>query len=43
MRDRRGNPNWAIRALALVVALLLAGPGIVLLLLRVVGTLFPAF
>jgi len=26
MRDRRGGPNWVIRALALVVALLLAGP-----------------
>ena len=26
MRDRRGGPNWVIRGLALVVALLLAGP-----------------
>jgi hypothetical protein len=43
MRDRRGNPNWGIRALALLVALLLAGPGIVLLLLRAVGALFPGF
>jgi len=26
MRDRRGGPNWVIRGLALLVALLLAGP-----------------
>ena len=25
MRDRQGRPNWVIRGLALVVALLLAG------------------
>jgi len=26
MRDRRGGPNWRMRVLALVLALLLAGP-----------------
>ena len=26
MRNRRGGPNWLIRGLALLVALLLAGP-----------------
>ncbi len=26
MRNSRGGPNWAIRVLALLVALLLAGP-----------------
>ena len=26
MRNRRGGPNWLIRSLALLVALLLAGP-----------------
>ena len=26
MRDRRGGPNWRMRLLALVLALLLAGP-----------------
>ena len=40
MRDRRGNPNWAIRALALVVALMLLGPGLVVLLLRAVDSFF---
>jgi hypothetical protein len=39
MRDRRGNPNWAIRILALVVALMLLGPGLVVLLLRAVNGL----
>lgn len=43
MRDRRGNPNWRVRALALLVALLLAGPTIVMLLLRAAGSLFPGF
>jgi hypothetical protein len=42
LRDRRGNPNWAVRLLALVVALLLAGPGIVMLLLHALGSVFPA-
>ena len=40
LRDRRGNPNWAVRFLALVVALLLIGPGLVMLLLRGLEELF---
>ena len=34
LRDRRGNPNVLVRALALLVALLVAGPGIALLVFR---------
>lgn len=26
MRDRSGGPNWGVRALAVLLALLLAGP-----------------
>ena len=40
LRDRRGNPNWAVRVLALVVALLVAGPGIALFVLRAFEGLF---
>jgi hypothetical protein len=40
LRDRRGNPNWAVRALALLVALLVAGPAIALAVFRGVEQLF---
>ena len=40
LRDRRGNPNWAVRVLALVVALLVAGPAIALAVLRGLESLF---
>ena len=39
LRDRRGNPNVAVRALALLVALMVAGPGIALLVFRGLGGL----
>ena len=39
LRDRSGNPNVAVRALALLVALLVAGPGIALLVFRGLGGL----
>lgn len=32
MRNRSGGPNWAVRALAVLLALLLAGPLTVLVL-----------
>jgi hypothetical protein len=38
MRDSRGGPNLAVRALAIVVALLLAGP-LTLFLLRMLSTI----
>jgi hypothetical protein len=38
MRDRSGGPNWAIRGLALIVALLLAGP-LTIYVLRALGHL----
>ncbi len=31
MRDRRGGPNWRMRALAVLLCLLLAGPLTVLI------------
>ena len=40
LRDRRGNPNVAVRALALLIALLVAGPAIALALFRGVEALF---
>ena len=39
MRGRDGGPNWAIRGLALVVALLLAGPLTVYVFRAVAGLL----
>jgi hypothetical protein len=38
MRDSRGGPNLAVKALAIVVALLLAGP-LTLFLLRMLSTI----
>jgi hypothetical protein len=43
MRDRRGGPRWSIRLLALVVALLLAGPLTLLLARAVSGVVSAAF
>ena len=40
LRDRRGNPNVAVRALALLIALLVAGPAIALVVFRGVEQLF---
>jgi hypothetical protein len=34
LRDRRGNPSVLVRALAALIALLVAGPGIALLVFR---------
>ena len=40
LRDRRGNPNVAVRALAALIALLVAGPAIALAVFRGVEALF---
>ncbi len=41
MRNRSGRPNWAVRGLAMVLALLLAGP-LSIYLLRGLATLVGA-
>ncbi len=39
MRDRRGGPNWRMRALAVLLCLLLAGPLTVMILQAAVRVL----
>ena len=41
LRNHRGEPNLRVRVLAVVVAVLMLGPGLALLLLRGVATLLP--
>ena len=43
MRDRRGGPNWRMRLLAIVLALLLAAPLSALVIQAGVGALRAAF
>ncbi len=43
MRNQAGGPNWAVRGLAIVLALLLAGPLSVYLLQGLVGLVRAAF
>ena len=43
MRNQTGGPNWVVRGLAILLALLLAGPLSVYLLQGLVGLLRAAF
>ena len=43
MRNRSGRPNWAVRGIAIVLALLLAGPLSVYLFQGLVSLLEAAF
>jgi hypothetical protein len=43
MRNQTGGPNWAVRGLAILLALLLAGPLSVYLLQGLVGLVRAAF
>lgn len=43
MRNRSGRPNWAVRGIAVVLALLLAGPLSVYLLRGVLALVDAAF